>query len=72
MKFNCGMTRDAKRAIKHNRLENWHKKFAWLPIRAGENDCRWLEFYDRKGTFNTGRYEYSFNGYWSWEYRFKD
>lgn len=26
----------------------WHPVFAWLPIRVGENDCRWLETVERK------------------------
>lgn len=40
MKFRCGESR--KDYIK--RMGQWHRWFAWYPVRVGENDCRWLEF----------------------------
>lgn len=70
MKINCGPTPETRRKMKLEKLTNWHRKFAWLPIRAGENDCRWLEFYERKGTFNS-RFHY-IHYFWTWEYRFKE
>lgn len=61
MKFNCGPTRGEKVKI----LEDWHLHFAWLPVRVGPRDCRWLEWVIRKGTWKL-RYMQSC---WDWEYR---
>ena len=44
MKFDCGET--AQEEI--NRLGEWHRWFAWYPIKISEHDCRWLEFVERK------------------------
>lgn len=52
MKFNCGLTGAEKYAIKKAKLINWHRWFAWRPVRVGKNDCRWLEFVERKLTFD--------------------
>jgi hypothetical protein len=69
MKFRCGMPRTEKRRIKRriekDYLSNWHCKFAWLPIRVGVHDCRWLENIERKGTW----YNSMLGGFWMWEYR---
>lgn len=72
MKFNCGPGPETRRArrelrahLKQERLSNWHSFFAILPRRVGENDCRWLERIERKGTL-------AFQGWaldWSWQYR---
>lgn len=57
MKFNC------KKAVE--RRITWHTWFAWHPVRIGDEDCRWLEKVERRGTF-----EYdSQGGYWHYEYR---
>lgn len=57
MQYDCGRRRD--------RLSNWHRWFAWYPVRMGENDCRWLEWVSRKGEF-----EYCGMGFnWSWAYK---
>lgn len=45
------------------RREKWHKKFAWLPRQVGPNDCRWLEYVERKGTFH--RLDF----FWTYQYR---
>ena len=50
MKFNCGLSADEKRQQEIERSENWHRWFAWKPIRVGSRDCRWLEWIERKGT----------------------
>lgn len=47
------------------RLENWHPYYAWLPILVGDQDTRWLEWIERKGTYHFAPYI----GPWSWEYR---
>jgi hypothetical protein len=67
MKLDCGLTKKTKEKLKIEKLSNWHTKFAWLPIRIGDNDCRWLEHYERKGKFLLYPDYY---GYWSWEYKF--
>lgn len=51
MKINCGPTKEIKEKLKKEAKLAWVNKvtsegevvFAWLPIRLGENDCRWLE-----------------------------
>lgn len=47
MTFNCGPTREEKKAAK----EKWHKWFAWYPVRIENHDCRWLETIERKGEY---------------------
>lgn len=44
MKFNCGLSKNERLIAIVGRIRNWHAKFAWLPVRVGDNDCRWLEF----------------------------
>ena len=44
MKFDCGLTYSEKR----DALRKWHMAFAWLPVRMGSRDCRWLEYYWRR------------------------
>lgn len=50
MKFDCGPTWQEKRAAK----EKWHRWFAWRPIRVDDHDCRWLEFIERRITWEYG------------------
>lgn len=62
MKFDCGLTKQERQ----ERLETWHRWFAWCPIRMGSHDCRWLEYVWRKGKF----YPYTIIGpYWEWIYK---
>lgn len=56
MKFNCDKWKC--------KLE-WHRWFAWYPVKIAENDCRWLEYVERKGSIMAG----FDSGYWIWEYR---
>ncbi len=65
MKFSCGKTRAQKRAEKIERLQNWHKWFAWRPVRVGNNDCRWLELVERRGELI---YQGSISESWRWCY----
>lgn len=70
MKFNCGPTRAEKRKAK----KEWHRWFAWYPVRLRHwdehnmfresRDCRWLEVIERKGHME-------YDG-WSFEYRAKE
>ena len=83
MKFNCGMSPEAKAAKKQlefkKRIESrieWNRWFAWRPVRVGEEDCRWLEYVERR---LKPVYDYSFSRrkldhhdtwwYKEWEYR---
>lgn len=52
MKWDCGK--------KKREREQWHRWFAWYPVRLADNDCRWLEYVERKGELDDG---------WWWEYR---
>lgn len=66
MKLNCGPTAEAKR----ERLENWHRWFAWHPVRVGEKECRWLEIVWRKGSYGS-KYGWvrMYCGVVAWKYR---
>lgn len=58
MKFQCGKTRDEKREAVIRKVFNWHLVFAWLPIKIGKHDCRWLEYVECRRYFdrsNLGR-----------------
>ena len=59
MKFDCGPTWAEKRDAE----KQWHKWFAWCPVRIGSHDCRWLEVLERR---DKGQYRGSVR--W-WEYR---
>ena len=72
MKLDCGPTKKTKERLKFEKLSNWHDKFAWLPVRVGDNDCRWLEHYARKGKYLRSPFPDMFDGYWEWEYKFKE
>jgi hypothetical protein len=76
MKFNCGLSRNEKSAVRTARYEaskSWHSWFAWHPVRVASKDCRWLESVLRK------RVEYTVQccdgmGLWNetrsrWEYK---
>lgn len=80
MKINCGPSPEARRNTKQMRaraeqarLERWHPFFAILPRRVGENDCRWLEWIERKGTIHNSQVMFLFAVQsvceWQWEYR---
>ena len=44
MKFNCDKSDDRK--------TKWHLWFAWHSVKVGPNDCRWLEYVERKGLYS--------------------
>lgn len=43
---------------------DWHRWFAWYPVRVRKGDVRWLEFVARRGKFHRS-YRSAF---WDWEY----
>ncbi len=48
MKFDCGCFKDRRIERERRWLAKkfeWQTRFAWLPVRIGPHDCRWLEFY---------------------------
>lgn len=53
MKFDCGETYDER----IGRLTNWHRWFAWHPIKVSDHDCRWLEYVERKITYEHFTYD---------------
>lgn len=61
MKFDCGETF----AEKKRRLKQWHRWFAWRPVKVNDHDCRWLEWVERRGDYYPG---YADND-WEWEHR---
>jgi len=52
---------------KHERCSEWHRWFAWHPVRIGEENGHWikawLEWVGRKGYYRN-----HWNG-WTWQYR---
>ena len=62
MKFNIGPTlMDRKK-----NLCEWHRWFAWRPVRVKGNECRWLESIYRKGDYYIDMHGTT---EWTWEYR---
>lgn len=61
MKFNCG----EDWCTKVQRKRQWHRWFAWYPVRIANYDCRWLEFVERQGDW---QYD-SDGGSWFFKYR---
>lgn len=53
MKFDCGETFDERL----KRLENWHRWFAWFPVKTADHDCRWFEYVERKITYEFCTYD---------------
>lgn len=45
-------------------FRDWHRWFAWHPVKVSDHDVRWLEVVERKGT-----YQWWGDSYWNWEYR---
>lgn len=46
MRFNCD--NELESAIAKERMQReWHKSFAWLPVKVAYGDCRWLERVER-------------------------
>ncbi len=51
--------------VKGTPYQAWHIWFAWTPTMVGPQNCRWLEFIERKGTFQVVGFDF----WYSWEYR---
>lgn len=49
MKFNCGPTWTKKITVNDELRMHWHKWFALIPRRVSDEECRWLEYIERKG-----------------------
>jgi hypothetical protein len=64
MKWDCGPDWPEKKAA----LEQWHRWFAWRPIRIDSHDCRWLEMIERRGELHA----FAGEGWWEWKYRALD
>jgi hypothetical protein len=52
------------RADDKDRREEWHRWFAWYPVRIG-NQRVWLETVERKGRWWSALYAEG----WDWQYR---
>jgi hypothetical protein len=55
VKIKCGPSRDVRLALKRKaceeealRLKEWHPHFTLRPRQVAENDCRWLEWIERR------------------------
>lgn len=56
-----------RRVNRNSRLEQWHRYFAWWPIRMGD-EVVWCEHIERKGRQSKDYYDGSLS--WNWEYRY--
>lgn len=65
MRIACGPTLAERAVLRKKRLGQWHRWFAWRPIRISPTQCVWLEFIQRKMRPNM-----SYGGpIWDKEYR---
>jgi len=64
MRFNCDKFSDW-RYKKYLASQEWHRWFAWYPVRLGYHDCRWFEWVERRW-FKNDCWDHD---YWAWEYR---
>ncbi len=71
MKFNCGPKyteeeRTQRLADWRKEVREWKPKFAWLPTKVDRNDCRWLEWIEWRGEWNSREYRnwHSCLGFW--------
>jgi hypothetical protein len=62
MKFNCPKPETWEQ--EKERKAQWHRWFAWYPVRVGE-DCRWLEFVEQRAEYVS----YYDGGEFQWEFR---
>ena len=67
MQLSCGPTGNQRHATKCAAREQWHRWFAWRPVRIGDTrEYRWLELVERRGTLQICIVD---GGWWEWEYR---
>lgn len=59
MKFNCG--KQETWGEYRDRVGQWHRWYAWYPIRTGNEECRWLEWVERKIKIVFYTYDTEFN-----------
>jgi hypothetical protein len=53
MRFNCNKYKVD--------ITQWHKWFAWHPVKVKANECRWLEIVERRVTYMSIEYiEYEY------------
>lgn len=55
MKIKCEAEKESycqryirKKEEKVEKLKNWHRFFAWYPVRINDHECAWLEMVERK------------------------
>jgi hypothetical protein len=61
MKFDCGLTETSRIAkVMHKTAKlnielsdggGWKKYFLWFPVTMKDNDCRWLEWVERRPAY---------------------
>ncbi len=51
MKLNCGLSTRDKWNLKLAHRGEWHRWFAWHPVRVDTRECRWLEVVERKSKY---------------------
>lgn len=64
MRFNCGLSVIEKFELRLKHQREWHRHFTWWPTRIGQNDCRWLEWVERRLLY----YDADWDIY-EWDYR---
>jgi hypothetical protein len=50
VRFNCGPSLVQRLDDWSRRRRNWHRWFAWRPVRLPDNTCVWWEWVERMNT----------------------
>jgi hypothetical protein len=63
MKYDCGESWVERRIAALRREFEWHRWFAWYPVRiSGTTDAVWLEYVERRIISNGNPYDYQYYG----------
>lgn len=48
MRFDCGLSFGERQIERASSLRQWHRWFAWHPVRVASRSCVWLEWIERR------------------------
>jgi hypothetical protein len=53
MKINL-LSKEKRYSQRERYFTNWHKAFAWSPVRVSDDELVWMDFYYRKARYMDG------------------